>query len=148
MRSWCVWFNLLPLSLSKPHTAPTVFIRPLDSERTLSILLGRVGTLFCDVSSDPGSLLNFSWTKDDQPLDIDGARLVYVDPTLSTNGSIQITRVAIEDVGVYVCTVTTTYNGLPAPIIATSPIQVTSTYNYIMQIKFSCEEFNNGTDNN
>ena len=108
-----------------------MFIRPLDSERTLSVLLGTVDTLFCDVSSDPGSLLNFSWIKDDQPLDVDGVRLVYVDPTLSTNGSIQITRVANEDAGVYVCTVTTTYNGLPAPTIATSPIQVTVTGTYV-----------------
>ena len=93
----------------------------------LSILLEAEDTLFCDVSSDSGSILQFSWIKDDQPLVVDGARLRYIDPSLTTNGSIRISRILNEDAGVYVCTVATTYNGLPAPTIRTQPTSVTVT---------------------
>ena len=93
----------------------------------LSILLEAKDTLFCDVSRDSGSLLQFSWTKDNQPLVVDGMRLRYVDSSLRRSGSINITRLLNEDAGVYVCTVTTTYNGLPAPTIRTQPSQVVVT---------------------
>ena len=121
----------LPLSLSLPPshtpTAPTAFTQSIDTEPMLSILREAKDTLFCDVSSDPGSLLQFSWTKDDQPLVVDGTRLRYIDSSLRRSGSINITRVLNEDAGVYVCTVTTTYNGLPAPTIRTQPSQVVVT---------------------
>ena len=97
----------------------------------LSIQLGTQDTLFCDVSSDSGSTLQFSWTKDSLPLTVDGTRLVYADSSLMRNGSIRIMNVVNEDAGVYVCTVTTTYNGITAPTISTASTQVmvTGTYN-------------------
>ena len=97
----------------------------------LSILLGAEDTLFCDVSKDSGSILGFSWTKDNQPLTVDGMRLRYVDPSRTTNGSIRITQVLNEDAGEYVCTVTTIYNGLRAPTIMTRPTQVIVTGMYV-----------------
>ena len=97
----------------------------------LSILLEAKDTLFCDVSHDSGSLLQFSWTKDNQSLVVDGMRLRYIDSSLRRSGSINITRVLNEDAGVYVCTVTTTYNGLPAPTIRTQPSQVVVTGMFI-----------------
>lgn len=97
----------------------------------LSILLEAEDTLFCDVCKDSGSNLQFSWTKDDQPLTVDGTRLRYINPSLTTNGSIRITRVLNEDAGVYMCTVATTYNGLPAPTIMTRPTQVIVTGMYV-----------------
>ena len=90
----------------------------------LSIQLGTNDTLFCEVSSDRGSTLRFSWTRDGLPLNVDGTRLTYIDPTLSRNGSIRIRNVMNEDTGEYVCTVTTAYNGVAAPTITTPPIQV------------------------
>ena len=119
--------SLLPPSLPLSHTAPTAFTQSLDTDPMLSILLEAEDTLFCDVSKDSSSNLQFSWTKDDQPLTVDGMRLRYVDPSWTTNGSIRITRVLNEDAGEYVCTVTTTYNGLPAPTIMTRRTQVNVT---------------------
>ena len=55
---------------------------------------------------------------------VDGTRLCYVDPSLIRNGSIHLIRVLNEDARVYVCTVSTTYNGLPAPTISTLPTQI------------------------
>ena len=107
------------------HTDPTMFTRPPIGERTLSIQLDTSDTLFCEVTSDSGSALSFSWTKDGANFDVDSTRLAYVDPSLTRNGSIRITNVQNEDAGVYVCTVNTMYNGVLAPTIATNPITVT-----------------------
>ena len=127
--------SLSPSSPSFTHTEPTAFTQSIDQdpENMYTILLESEDTLFCDVSSDSGSILQFSWTKDNQPLEVDGTRLHYVDPLLARNGSIHISRVLNEDAGEYVCTVTTTYNGFSAPTISTSPTQVIVTGMYVLK---------------
>ena len=108
-------------------TEPTTFTKSLDAEFMLSIQLGTEDTLFCEVSSDSGSILSFSWVKDGQPLMVDSPRVTYLDPTLTRNGNIRITNVMNSDAGQYRCVVTTVYNDLPAPAISTMLTEVVVT---------------------
>lgn len=101
-------------------TDPTIITSSLPLSYTMQ--LGNLETLPCVASSQAGADLQFSWMKDGSSLDVSG-RLQYDDP--GNTGSIILTEPQTSDAGEYICTVMTSYNGEPAPVVQSDPSTVT-----------------------
>lgn len=93
-----------------------------------SVQFGLDTVLLCEVSHDAGASVQFSWTKDGQPLVVDTERVFLLDP--SGSGNLQIKTVEYSDAGDYQCIVSTTYDGLDAPVVMSivTDVHVTGQY--------------------
>ena len=79
-----------------------------------SVQFGLDTILNCGVTHDEDASVQFSWTKDGQPLVVGTERMILLN---SYSGDIQIKAVQYEDAGDYQCIVSTVYNGLNAPVV-------------------------------
>lgn len=98
---------------------PTVITR--EPGALFKIQVGTPGSLDCEVTGDPGSEVEFSWTKDGEALSI----TERITRESTSSGNIQITTAEKSDAGEYICTVSTRYNNIVGPLVKTTPTNLT-----------------------
>lgn len=107
---------------------PTVIERQLDT--LFSVQVATPTTLPCEVSHEVEASVHFSWLKDDEPLTLNEHVQLQRNGSLHiSTGSLHISTVVFDDSGHYQCIVSTSYEGLQAPVVRSTrtTVQVTET---------------------